>query len=89
MISDEAVEAAAKALAAQGWGGWEHVPNELRRAFLRDAKITLEAAAPYMLAQVWAEGHHTGWSDRDDDAQSGWTPSGYTSNTPNPYSSQA
>lgn len=48
VIPAEAIEAAAKALAIQAWGQWEYVPNELRKAFIRDAKITLEAAAPYM-----------------------------------------
>jgi hypothetical protein len=56
-ISDEAVEAAARALAVQAWGQWEYVPNELRRAFLRDAKITLEAAAPFIAAEAWDEGY--------------------------------
>ena len=74
MIPAEAVEAAAKALAIQAWGQWEYVPNELRKAFIRDAKITLEAAAPYMLAGAWGQGYKAGLFDKE-----------YYSHNPNPY----
>lgn len=67
MIPAAAVEAAARGLAAQGWGGWDAVPNELRRAFLRDAHIALEAAAPYMQQEVdlmrWKLNALSKWAD--------------------------
>lgn len=56
MISDEAVEAGAHALALQAWGGLEYVPDALRSLFLRDARTVLEAAEPPPLAEAWEEG---------------------------------
>jgi hypothetical protein len=44
-ISDEAVEAAAKAVYGGDW-----IANPHKDAWLRDFRIALEAAAPYMLA---------------------------------------
>jgi len=55
-VPDEAVEAAAKALAIVAWGEWEYVPTALRGRMRRDARITLEAAAPFIAAQAWDEG---------------------------------
>ena len=79
VISDEAVEAAARALAVQAWRDWEYVPDGLRRAFLRDAKITLEAAAPYMLAEAWEQGRDAEFQRSVMKRQA----------DPNPYRSQA
>lgn len=53
-IPNEAIEAAAHGLAVQAWGEWEYVPDELRRLFLRDARIALKAAAPHLVAPVLA-----------------------------------
>jgi len=53
-VPDEAVEAAAKALAIVAWGEWEYVPTALRGRMRRDARITLEAAAPFIAAQALA-----------------------------------
>lgn len=48
MISDEAVEAAAKALAPNAFG-WERWPDDYRAR----ARKALEAAEPYMNADAW------------------------------------
>jgi len=50
VIPDAAVEAAAEGLALQAWGDWAYVPDALRRLFLRDARLALEAAAPILLS---------------------------------------
>ena len=75
MISDEAVEAAAKAyhraLRQRKTG-----PNALLEA--------LDAAAPYLKAEAWDEGWEAG---SDDETDSYWGPRSVT--TPNPYRSQA
>ncbi len=73
MIPAEAVDVAARGLATSAWGDWAHVPNALRPLFLRDARIALEAAAPYMLAGAWAEGYAAGVRVE----QPGWTKSPY------------
>ena len=36
-------------------------------------------------AAAWDSGHVAGWDERDADVQEGWMPSGYASDTPNPY----
>lgn len=54
MIPDEAVYAAAEAVYGSGLDG-----SPVRDAWLRDFRVALEAAGPYMLADtkadVWAE----------------------------------
>lgn len=52
MIPAEAVEAAANAILAAGnyAGRWEDLPVFMQNQFTRDARIALEAAAPYMQA---------------------------------------
>jgi len=62
-ISEEAVEAAARAMAMHGWGAWEFVPDEMRTLFLRDARIALEAAAPHLLPEVWQSAYYQGVDD--------------------------
>lgn len=56
VIPAEAVEAAAKAAEStwNTWGNWEDV-----------AQAALEAAAPYMLAAAWDEGHEEGWLNHE------------------------
>ena len=78
VVPDEAVEAAARAWLERSTkpGSWT-LEGSVRAA--------LEAAAPFMLAKAWHEGHQAGWNDRDGDAQSGWVPSGYAVDTPNPH----
>jgi hypothetical protein len=49
MIPVEAVEAAARKLGGARYGIWELVPEAERRLYLRDAKLALEAAAPYLI----------------------------------------
>jgi hypothetical protein len=85
-ISDEAVEAAARA--ASDLNGR---PNEWQ-IYLSDAKVILEAAAAHMLADAWQEGHTAG----DGDCSVMWDshvarkPAKYADvRTPNPYRSQA
>ena len=61
MIPAEAVEAAANAILAAGnyASRWEDLPVFMQNQFTRDARIALEAAAPYMLAakaEAWDEG---------------------------------
>lgn len=57
MNSDEAVEAAAKAIASANLRSrlWTELDDESRNHFRRDAKAAIEAAAPHMLAEVEAE----------------------------------
>lgn len=58
-ISDEAVEVAACDFYMSGPQGndlhWDDLPRQRKGYFLRRAKIALEAAAPYMLAQALDE----------------------------------
>jgi hypothetical protein len=51
VIPDVAVEAAARAIAAQDMRGYDW------ESFIPDAKAALEAAAPHMLAEAWDLGH--------------------------------
>ena len=87
-VPDEAVEAAAKALAIVAWGEWEYVPTELRGRMKRDARLALEAAAPFIAAQAWDEGSLAGWSDRTRSFMRRQTHAEYVANeTTNPYRS--
>jgi len=87
VIPDEAVEAAARAFNEKlAWCDRHSI--DPRREDGLALHAALEVAAPYRLAAAWGEGHRAGWNDRDDDAQAGWTPSGYAVDTPNPYRSQ-
>ena len=49
-ISDEAVEAAAKALYERKFGpeGWDGLPDKPRKQYADDARFILEAAAPHL-----------------------------------------
>ena len=61
-ISDEAVEAAAKEFAAiaDPLGGWDNQADAYHRIYRERATRILEAAAPYMLADVWDAGAKAG-----------------------------
>jgi hypothetical protein len=68
MISDEAVEAAAKALAGARHGLWELTPEPKRRLYMRDARLSLEAASPILLSherQQTADAHRDAIVNRD------------------------
>jgi len=60
MISDEAVEAAARSeyelefLALEG--AWGEATEGVRALFMRSASAALTAAAPFIAAQAWDEG---------------------------------
>ena len=82
MISDEAVEAAAKRMAGARHGLWELTPESKRRVYLRDARLALEAAAPDMQAEAWDEGANA-YFDQLSEVAHDWTV------VRNPYRSQA
>jgi hypothetical protein len=65
MISDKAVEAAAKALHDLGVyaKAWDERDGELRELYREGARAALASAAPYMLAPVWFEGYREGELD--------------------------
>ena len=63
MIPAEAVEAAAERLAGARHGLWELTPEPKRRLYLRDARLALEAAAPYMLADILEDAANTAETD--------------------------
>lgn len=53
MIPDEAVEAAAKGIAAENMKKpWETMSEGVKETFRADAKAALEAAAPFLRAQA-------------------------------------
>ena len=52
----------------------ELVATDAFRAIIRTAQ-----------AAAWDSGHVAGWDERDAYVQEGWMPSGYASDTPNPY----
>ena len=61
--SDAAVEAAAIAV----YGGeyadlWADEEPKVKASYLEDARLALEAAAPYLMADAWDEGERTGRS---------------------------
>ena len=68
-ISDAAVEAAARASWERSnsdpWISGDHddIRWHDRREYIEDARATLEAAAPHLMAQAWQEGHTTGDGD--------------------------
>ena len=70
MIPPEAIEAAHEQLDAMG----SYVPRKYIEA-------ALEAAAPYMLAAAWLEGHEAG----RDYQGSGWNADGHDPNDDNPH----
>jgi hypothetical protein len=78
VIPAEAVEAAAKGLAAANlrFKPWDDLDDVARNHFMRDARAALEAAAPYMLAEAWEEGYTLGYADCANKQES---------NRPNPY----
>jgi len=55
VIPDEAVYAAAFAVYGSGFDG-----SPQKEAWLKDFRVALEAAAPYMLHNAWIEGFNTG-----------------------------
>jgi hypothetical protein len=82
MISDEAVEAAARAQ-FEKWHPekkWDDRPD-IQRIFRRDALVSLEAAAPYIAAQVWDEAAASIIDEHGNPIQ--------PTNINNPYRSQA
>lgn len=62
MISDEAVEAAAKALFEESVTPWRMAAKEERVIFRRRARAALEAAAPHLMAESWDQGYDEGLS---------------------------
>ena len=60
-ISDEAVEAAARALDPDTMGSAGPLAEKFKEQARAEARAALEAAAPYMAAQVWDEGAVAGW----------------------------
>jgi hypothetical protein len=91
-ISEEAVEAAAKAIYAEGaycgnceYAGWDTC-GDCRTCCISYAK----AAAPYMLAPAkaegWRVGYEQGWKDGGDSERTG---EDYGPHRTNPYRSQA
>lgn len=58
-INDEVVEAAARA-SHRRWEGkvssWSKEDPVTRANYLEDARITLEAAAPHLMAAAWDDG---------------------------------
>ena len=87
MIPDEAVEAAAKVLfdaspisrGHQPWG--DAMGERIRQQFIADARIALEAAAPFIAAQAWDEGEQAGYINHANEQWSGASPMN------NPYGS--
>jgi len=79
MISDEAVEAAAKAMHNEAYPPeyWDGRPD-LRHIFATRAKTALEAAAPHLMAESWDQGYDEGLSAGRGSRSDG-----------NPYRSQA
>lgn len=56
-ISDEAVEAAAKATySSDGLNAWTLEDVSTHNHYRRKARASLEAAAPHLMAQAWDEG---------------------------------
>jgi hypothetical protein len=70
VISDEAVEAAAKALweldndsSHPAYRAYEDCREGAKRHLRREARAVLRAAEPYLLAPVWLEGYREGELD--------------------------
>jgi hypothetical protein len=89
MIPNDAVEAAALALFERDYGvdDWGITNEQVKAAYLDEARAALEAAAPYMhdraaetrlLAIAWTEAYQAGFQEG-----AGFGP------TPNPHRSQA
>jgi hypothetical protein len=74
VIPDDAVEAAARALAARN-----RRPEEWQ-FYLSEAMSALEAAAPHLMAAAWSHGHHDGAVDQMLHMENGGAKT-----TPNPY----
>ena len=64
-ISNEAVEAAAWALDPQTMGSAGALADKFKDHTRADAQRILEAAAPFIAAQVWDEGHEEGWLNHE------------------------
>jgi hypothetical protein len=71
LIPDEAVEAVAMVLVEDGAYGvpWGDASGDDRAEAMGKARILLKAAAPFMMAQAWQEGHdhfeRKGWSEQN------------------------
>lgn len=65
VISDEAVEAAALALFERDYGvsDWAITNEQVKAAYMDEAKTALEAAAPRMLAEVLEDAADTAQAD--------------------------
>lgn len=59
-ISDEAVEAAAKAIRDDDWPDYEDQIHHPIKDYMSNARAALEAAAPYMLAAEYDRGFDDG-----------------------------
>lgn len=66
MISDEAVEAAAKAqyeFRSSGFHAWEDLSEHEKSEAIAAQQFALEAAAPYLLADAWESSYGLGYAD--------------------------
>ncbi|KQQ97986.1 hypothetical protein ASF74_14725 [Arthrobacter sp. Leaf145] len=61
-VPDEAVEAAARVLwYSEKYADWGKVPQCRKEPFLNEARAALTAAAPFVAADAWDEGHKGGF----------------------------
>jgi flagellar biosynthesis/type III secretory pathway protein FliH len=65
VIPEAAVEAAARSLNDAFPQMWEKMPEWAREEERKTARAALEAAAPYMLAEAWDDGHSAGVDHAD------------------------
>lgn len=79
VISDEAVEAAAKAVYHTSGRARQMPYSVAREACESEARAVLEAAAPHLMAAAWDEGRGAGFRDAYVDEEE---------EEPNPYRSQ-
>ena len=66
LITDEMVEAAARAEWAHEWPTrpWEKVPDDLANHYRDCSRLALEAVIPQIAAAVWDEGYAEGGRGR-------------------------
>lgn len=60
-INDEAVEAAAWAMDPQTMGSAGRLAEKFKEQARAEARRALEAAAPFIAAPAWDQGHEEGW----------------------------
>ncbi len=66
--------------------GWVFDAPSAVDALLASGVVSLAADRDRATAErAWGEGYQRGWSDRHEDAQAGYVPSGFEQDTPNPY----